>query len=76
MFSHALKDSDTESENISPAFCIRWPENIQFKSCIIYRYIVRHSSIQQDISIFLKDSPLYSLRSLLLLFLTLNLYAR
>ena len=36
-------DSDTESEksqSVDLAFCIRWPENRQFKICIIYRYTI------------------------------------
>ena len=37
--SLVLKDSDTES--VDRAFCIRWPENRRFKSCIIYRYIIK-----------------------------------
>ena len=54
-----LKDSDTDSENHSlliplsvSAFCIRGPENRQFKRCIIYRYII-NSSIISLISGFL-----------------------
>ena len=46
MFSYvvslALNDSDTYSENVifDTAFCIGWPENVQFKRCIIKRYII------------------------------------
>ena len=34
--SLVLKDIDMESKDL--AFCIRWPENRQFKGFIIYRY--------------------------------------
>ena len=27
-------------DSVDPAFCIRWPENGQFKRCIIYRFII------------------------------------
>ena len=40
-FSLVLKDSDTESENGDPAFGMRWPENRQFKRCIVCRYIIK-----------------------------------
>ena len=42
VISLVLKDSDTDSENVSfdRAFCIRWPENMQFKGFIIDTFIV------------------------------------
>ena len=41
-FSLVLKDGDMESKTsfVDSAFCIRYPENRQFKSCIISRYII------------------------------------
>ena len=42
--SLVLKDSDIESEKnqfVDLAFCIRWPENRQFKRGIIERYIIK-----------------------------------
>ena len=33
---------ESENQFVDPAFCIVWPENRQFKSCIIYRYIIKH----------------------------------
>ena len=44
--SLVLKDSDRESENLSfvdLTFCTRWPENREFKSCIIYRFIIYYN---------------------------------
>ena len=32
---------------VDPAFCIRWPENRPFKSCVIYRYII-NKNIQEE----------------------------
>ena len=48
--SLVLKDSDIQIQKTPvhwSGFCIRWPENRQFKRCIIYRYII-NKDIQHD----------------------------
>ena len=35
-----FRDSGADSENVNAAFCIRWPENMQFIERIIDRYMI------------------------------------